>query len=87
MATHSMLNVLVFVTGFITIGGEWFLTRQDHESKDQQSAFRLIVILSIMLLYLVRFRCIPTICQLSDVGKARLFRLRITLTKVVAKDF
>ena len=48
------LGIILWFTGFITIGGEWFLMWQSDIWNGQQSAFRLVVIIGLTLLYLVR---------------------------------
>ena len=45
------LGVLLWFTGFMTIGGEWFLMWQSKVWNGQQAAFRLTVIFGIVLLY------------------------------------
>ena len=48
------LGIVLWFTGFITVGGEWFLMWQSDVWNGSQAAFRLIVVLGITLLYLVR---------------------------------
>lgn len=48
------LGFLLWFTGFMTIGGEWFLMWQSDIANAQQAAFRLVVIIAIILTYLVR---------------------------------
>lgn len=48
------LGMLLWFTGFMTIGGEWFLMWQSTVWNGQEAAFRLVVILGIILLYLVQ---------------------------------
>lgn len=48
------LGIVLWFTGFITIGGEWFLMWQSETWNGQEAAFRLVVILGIVLLYLVQ---------------------------------
>jgi predicted small integral membrane protein len=48
------LGLLLWFTGFITVGGEWFLMWQSEHWNGQKAAFRLAVIFGIVLLYLVR---------------------------------
>ena len=48
------LGLLLWFTGFITIGGEWFVMWQSEQWNGQEAAFRLVVIFGIVLLYLVR---------------------------------
>ena len=52
--TGLTLGIVLWFTGFITIGGEWFLMWQSKVWNGQQAAFRLVVILSIVLLYLIQ---------------------------------
>lgn len=46
------LGVLLWFTGFITVGGEWFLMWQSSTWNGAQSAFRIAVLFGILLLYL-----------------------------------
>lgn len=48
------LGIVLWFTGFITIGGEWFLMWQSEMWNGQQAAFRLVVILGVALIYLAR---------------------------------
>ena len=48
------LGIILWFTGFITVGGEWFLMWQSEVWNGQEAAFRLVVILGIVLLYLVQ---------------------------------
>jgi len=48
------LGILLWFTGFITIGGEWFVMWQSKIWNGQEAAFRLAVILGIVLLLLVQ---------------------------------
>ena len=48
------MGILLWFTGFITVGGEWFMMWQSQEWNGQQAAFRLVVILGMVLLYLVQ---------------------------------
>ena len=48
------LGILLWFVGFITIGGEWFSMWQSRTWNGQQAAFRLVVIIGIVLLYLVQ---------------------------------
>lgn len=48
------LGIILWFTGFITLGGEWFLMWQSEMWNAQQAAFRLVAILGIALLYLVQ---------------------------------
>jgi predicted small integral membrane protein len=54
MATLGLtLGFLLWFTGFMTIGGEWFLMWQSEVANAQQSAFRLVLVIGITLVYLV----------------------------------
>lgn len=46
------LGLLLWFTGFITIGGEWFLMWQSKIWNGQQAAFRICVIIGIILVYI-----------------------------------
>lgn len=48
------LGIILWFTGFITLGGEWFLMWKSELWNGQQAAFRLTVIFGITLLYLVQ---------------------------------
>ncbi len=48
------LGILLWFTGFMTIGGEWFLMWQSEIANGQQAAFRLVVIIGITLIYIVQ---------------------------------
>ena len=48
------LGILLWFTGFITIGGEWFLMWQSQVANVQQAAFRLVMILLVILIYVVQ---------------------------------
>ena len=48
------LGIILWFTGFITVGGEWFLMWQSETWNGQEAAFRLVVILAIALLYVVQ---------------------------------
>lgn len=45
------LGIILWFTGFITVGGEWFLMWQSKLWNGQEAAFRIVVILGIVLLY------------------------------------
>lgn len=45
---------LLWFTGFMTIGGEWFLMWQSEIANGQQAAFRLVMIIGIILIYLAQ---------------------------------
>ena len=46
------LGFLLWFTGFMTIGGEWFLMWQSDTANGQQAAFRLVMIIAAILIYL-----------------------------------
>ncbi|OZG71759.1 hypothetical protein BTA51_19160 [Hahella sp. CCB-MM4] len=46
------LGIILWFTGFITIGGEWFLMWQSEIWNGQQAAFRMVVILGMSIIYL-----------------------------------
>ena len=48
------LGIILWFTGFITLGGEWFLMWQSERWNGQEAAFRLVVIIGIVLLYLIQ---------------------------------
>ena len=48
------LGIVLWFTGFITVGGEWFLMWQSEVWNGQEAAFRLVVIVGIVLLYLIQ---------------------------------
>jgi predicted small integral membrane protein len=48
------LGIILWFTGFITVGGEWFLMWQSEKWNGQEAAFRLVVIIGIVLLYLIQ---------------------------------
>ncbi len=48
------LGIVLWFTGFISIGGEWFLMWQSDVWDGRQSAFRLVVVIGITLLHLTR---------------------------------
>lgn len=48
------LGLLLWFTGFMTIGGEWFLMWQSDVANGQQAAFRLVMIMSAALIYLTQ---------------------------------
>jgi predicted small integral membrane protein len=47
------LGLLLWVLGFMVIGGEWFLMWQSQTWNGQQAAFRFSTILLLVLIYLV----------------------------------
>ena len=52
--TGLTLGFLLWFTGFMTIGGEFFLMWQSEVANAQQAAFRLVVIIAIILIYLIQ---------------------------------
>ncbi|MDO9312751.1 MAG: DUF2165 domain-containing protein [Nitrosomonas sp.] len=48
------LGFILWFTGFMTIGGEWFLMWQSETANGQQAAFRLVAIIGITLIYLTQ---------------------------------
>jgi len=48
------LGFFLWFTGFMTIGGEWFLMWQSEAANGQQAAFRLVTIIGITLIYLTQ---------------------------------
>lgn len=48
------LGMLLWFTGFMTIGGEWFLMWQSVTANGQDAAFRLVMIMGMVLIYLVQ---------------------------------
>ena len=52
--TGLTLGIALWFTGFMTVGGEWFLMWQSEKWNGQDSAFRLVVIIGIVLLYLIQ---------------------------------
>ncbi|AZZ90753.1 DUF2165 family protein [Hahella sp. KA22] len=46
------LGVILWFTGFIAVGGEWFLMWQSKIWNGQQGAFRFTVILGVTMIYL-----------------------------------
>ncbi len=48
------LGFILWFTGFMTIGGEWFLMWQSESANGQQAAFRLVTIIGIALIYLTQ---------------------------------
>ena len=47
------LGMLMWFVAFLTVGGEWFLMWQSKTWNGQDAAFRMFVVLGIVLLYLV----------------------------------
>ena len=48
------LGIVLWFSGFITVGGEWFLMWQSDTWNGTQAAFRLLAVFGITLLYLAR---------------------------------
>ena len=48
------LGIILWFVGFIAIGGEWFLMWQSNTWDGRQAAFRLVMIIGIVLVYLVQ---------------------------------
>ena len=48
------LGIMLSFTGFIAVGGEWFLMWQSEKWNGQNAAFRLVVIIGITLVYLIQ---------------------------------
>jgi len=48
------LGFLLWFTGFMTIGGEWFSMWQSEVANGQQAAFRLVMVIAVILIYLVQ---------------------------------
>ena len=48
------LGFLLWFTGFMTIGGEWFLMWQSSTWNGQQPAFRFALIILLVLLYVAQ---------------------------------
>ncbi|CAM3344459.1 hypothetical protein BZK31_08785 [Pseudomonas floridensis] len=48
------LGIALWFFGFMTIAGEWFLMWQSQKWNGQQAAFRLIVCMGIVLIYLMQ---------------------------------
>lgn len=46
------MGILLWFLGFIAVGGEWYLMWQSKIWNGQEAAFRLVVVLGIVLLYL-----------------------------------
>ena len=48
------VSLLMWMTAFITIGGEWFLMWQSHNWNGQEAAFRNFAMFVLVLLFLVQ---------------------------------
>lgn len=49
-----MLNLLIWLVGFLTIGGEWFLMWQSKIWNGQEAAFRMFTVVGVVLLFLTQ---------------------------------
>lgn len=47
------VGILLWLVGFMVIGGEWFLMWQSETWNGQEAAFRFLAILGLVLIYLV----------------------------------
>jgi predicted small integral membrane protein len=47
------MGIVLWFVGFIAVGGEWYLMWQSKTWNGQDAAFRLVVVLGIVLLYVV----------------------------------
>jgi predicted small integral membrane protein len=47
------LGMLMWSTAFLSVGGEWFLMWQSKMWNGQDAAFRMFVVLGVVLVYLV----------------------------------
>ncbi len=47
------MGISLWFVGFIAVGGEWYLMWQSKTWNGQEAAFRLVVVLGIVLLYVV----------------------------------
>ena len=47
------MGIMLWFVGFIAVGGEWYLMWQSKTWNGQEAAFRLVVVLGIVLLYVV----------------------------------
>lgn len=48
------LGILLWFTGFMSIGGEWFLMWQSQVWNGIESSFRFVVVIFMTLLYLIQ---------------------------------
>ncbi|PBP83429.1 hypothetical protein CCL16_17255 [Pseudomonas syringae] len=48
------IGIVLWFFGFMTIAGEWFLMWQSQKWNGQQAAFRLIVCMGVVLIYLIQ---------------------------------
>lgn len=47
------VGLLLWLVGFLSIGGEWFLMWQSPQWNGQEEAFRMFAVMALILLYLV----------------------------------
>jgi predicted small integral membrane protein len=47
------MGIVLWFVGFIAVGGEWYLMWQSKTWNGQDAAFRLVVVLGIVLLYVI----------------------------------
>jgi predicted small integral membrane protein len=55
------LGLLLWLTTFLTVGGEWFLMWQSATWNGQEAAFRMFVVLGVVLVYLSRPEAEPSV--------------------------
>ena len=48
------LGALLWLTAFLTVGGEWFLMWQSQKWNGQEAAFRMFAVVGIVLILLVQ---------------------------------
>ncbi|MDE3202233.1 MAG: DUF2165 domain-containing protein [Acidobacteriota bacterium] len=48
------LSLMMWLVAFLSVGAEWFLMWQSHTWNGQEAAFRMFVVVGIVLLFLVR---------------------------------
>ena len=48
------LSMLMWLVAFLSIGGEWFLMWQSHTWNGQDAAFRMFVVVGVVLLILLQ---------------------------------
>jgi predicted small integral membrane protein len=54
LATAGLtISLLMWLVAFLSIGGEWFLMWQSHTWNGQEAAFRMFVVVGVVLLVLV----------------------------------
>ena len=47
------ISLLMWFVAFLSVGGEWFLMWQSHDWNGQDAAFRMFLVVGMVLLYLV----------------------------------